>query len=124
LDKTKMQVFELLKQTIRPEFLNRVDEVIMFTPLTTSEIRGIIKLQFEVIRKLLAEKQIEIDITEKAIDFLMVEGYNPQFGARPVKRVMQKFIINDLAKQIISDKISREKKIIVDFDGDGIFYRN
>jgi ATP-dependent Clp protease ATP-binding subunit ClpB len=123
-ENTKSQVFDLLKHTIRPEFLNRIDEIIMFTPLNEIEIRGIIKLQFEIIRKLLLEKEINIEMSESATDFMVKEGYDPQFGARPVKRVMQKNIINDLAKQIISDKIDKKKKIIVDYDGVGIVYKN
>jgi len=124
LEKTKIQVFELLKKTIRPEFLNRVDETIMFAPLNQNEVRQIIKIQFNTIIDLLKEKHIEIEITEKAIDFLSDESYNPQFGARPVKRVMQKYIINDLAKQIIADKIQKDKKIVLDANENGIIYKN
>jgi len=124
LEKTKNQVFDLLKQTIRPEFLNRIDETIMFTPLNQNEVRQIIKIQFKTIIDLLKYKHIDIDITEKAIDFLSDEGYHPQFGARPIKRVMQKYIINELAKQIIADKIIRDKLIIVDANEEGIFYKN
>ncbi len=124
LEETKQQVFELLKKTIRPEFLNRVDEIIMFTPLSIAEIREIIKIQFYNIQTLLKEKNIEIEITDKAIDFLCNTGYQPQFGARPIKRIMQKYIINDLAKQVIADKIVKNKKIILDASDKEIFYIN
>ncbi|MGB4775984.1 MAG: AAA family ATPase, partial [Daejeonella sp.] len=120
--KTKNQVFELLKQTIRPEFLNRIDEVIMFTPLNRDEIRDIVQLQFKTVQDTLAEMGIEIEATEEALDWLAQLGYDPQFGARPLKRVIQKRILNPLSKDILAGKVDKDSKIKVDvFDNNFVF---
>jgi ATP-dependent Clp protease ATP-binding subunit ClpB len=114
---TKNEVFELLKKTIRPEFLNRVDELIMFTPLTREEVREIVELQFKNIQKTLKEMDIELSATEEALDWLGELGYDPQFGARPLKRVMQKKILNELSKQILAGTVARESSILLVLEG-------
>ena len=116
LASTKSKVFELLKKTIRPEFLNRVDEIIMFQPLTRGEVRGIVEIQFNQLRKMLKKNEIELTATENAIDWLSQIGYDPQFGARPLKRVMQKKVLNELSKQILSGEIKKEDHIELDVD--------
>jgi ATP-dependent Clp protease ATP-binding subunit ClpB len=120
--KTKTELFELLKQTIRPEFLNRIDELIMFTPLNRNELRDIVTLQFKGVQDTLAEMGIEIDASEEALDWLAQLGYDPQFGARPLKRVIQKRILNELSKEILSGKIDKDSKIKLDvFDNHFVF---
>ena len=120
--KTKNQLFELLRQTIRPEFLNRIDEIIMFTPLSRDEIADIVKLQFRQVQQTLADMGIEIDASEEALDWLAQLGYDPQFGARPLKRVIQKKILNELSKEILSGKIDKDSKIKLDmFDNKFVF---
>jgi len=120
--KTKTELFELLKQTIRPEFLNRIDELIMFTPLNRNELRDIVTLQFKGVQNTLAEMGIEIDASEEALDWLAQLGYDPQFGARPLKRVIQKRILNELSKEILSGKIDKDSKIKLDvFDNHFVF---
>lgn len=111
--KTKNQVFDLLKKSIRPEFLNRIDDVIMFTPLSRENIRAIVELQFEGIRKTLAQNGIELNATEEAMDWLAQLGFDPQFGARPLKRVMQKRILNELSKQILGGNIKKDHTILL-----------
>jgi ATP-dependent Clp protease ATP-binding subunit ClpB len=111
--KTKTAVFEVLKKTIRPEFLNRIDELIMFTPLSRDEVREIVDLQFKGIQKVLQEMGITLNATEEALDWLGELGYDPQFGARPLKRVMQKRILNDLSKQILADKVIKDAEIML-----------
>jgi ATP-dependent Clp protease ATP-binding subunit ClpB len=120
--KTKNQLFELLRQTIRPEFLNRIDEIIMFTPLSRDEIGEIVKLQFKHVQQSLAEMGVTIEASEEALDWLAQLGYDPQFGARPLKRVIQKKILNELSKQILSGKIDKDSKIKLDmFDNQFVF---
>ncbi|RZM23563.1 MAG: ATP-dependent chaperone ClpB [Pedobacter sp.] len=120
--KTKNELFELLKQTIRPEFLNRIDELIMFTPLNRSEIRNIVDLQFIHMQDTLAEMGIEIEASVEALDWLAELGYDPQFGARPLKRVIQKRILNELSKEILAGKIDKDSKIKLDtFDHRFVF---
>ncbi len=114
LAKTKGQVFELLKKTIRPEFLNRIDEVIMFEPLTRDDVKEIAKIQFDQIVKRLQEQQVKISATEDALEWLAELGYDPQFGARPVKRVMQKQVLNELSKQLLAGTINKDKEIVID----------
>ncbi|MFA7379984.1 MAG: ATP-dependent chaperone ClpB [Bacteroidia bacterium] len=111
--KTKNQVFDLLKKSIRPEFLNRIDDVIMFTPLSRENIRAIVELQFEGVRKTLAQNGIELNATEEAMDWLAQLGFDPQFGARPLKRVMQKRILNELSKQILGGNIKKDSSILL-----------
>jgi ATP-dependent Clp protease ATP-binding subunit ClpB len=123
--KTKGELFELLKQTIRPEFLNRIDELIMFTPLNRDELRDIVSLQFKGVQATLAEMGIEIEASEEALDWLSQLGYDPQFGARPLKRVIQKRILNELSKEILSGKIDKDSKIKLDvFNNQFVFLNN
>ena len=110
-ENTRRQVFDLLRQTIRPEFLNRIDEIIMFTPLSGNELREIVKLQFEQVSKMLKANGISVDISEEAVDMIAALGYDPQYGARPVKRVMQKYVLNELSRQIIAGGIDKDKPL-------------
>jgi ATP-dependent Clp protease ATP-binding subunit ClpB len=120
--KTKNELFELLKQTIRPEFLNRIDELIMFTPLNRSEVRNIAELQFRNVQDTLAEMGVEIEASPEALDWLAELGYDPQFGARPLKRVIQKRVLNELSKEILAGKIDKDSKIKLDmFDNKFVF---
>ncbi|MBR5470131.1 MAG: ATP-dependent chaperone ClpB [Paludibacteraceae bacterium] len=113
IEKTRNEVFNLLKQTIRPEFLNRIDELIMFTPLQENEIREIVSLQLSIVKKQIAENGLKLNISNEALDFIAHEGYDPQFGARPVKRIIQRYILNDLSKQIIARQVDDKKTINV-----------
>lgn len=118
VEATKEQVMNLLRQTLRPEFLNRVDDIIMFHPLMRNEIKGIIKIQLENLRKQLAEQNIDLQFTDYALDYLTLRGFDPQYGARPLKRVIQKDIINMLSKKIIAGEIDKSKPVLIDvFDG-------
>lgn len=118
VDATKEQVMELLRQTLRPEFLNRVDDVIMFHPLMRKEIRGIIRIQLNGIKKQLSKQGIELDFSDYAVDYLVENGFDPQYGARPLKRVIQKEVINLLSKKIIGGEIDKSKPVLIDvFDG-------
>ncbi|CAM4279312.1 ATP-dependent Clp protease ATP-binding subunit ClpB [Pedobacter westerhofensis] len=120
--KTKNELFELLKQTIRPEFLNRIDELIMFTPLNRSEVRNIAELQFRHVQETLAEMGVQIEASVEALDWLAELGYDPQFGARPLKRVIQKRILNELSKEILAGKVAKDSKIRLDmFDNHFVF---
>ncbi len=120
--KTKNELFDLLKQTIRPEFLNRIDELIMFTPLNRDELRDIVSLQFKGVQDTLAEMGIEIEASEEALDWLAQLGYDPQFGARPLKRVIQKKILNELSKDILSGKVDKDSRIKLDmFENQFVF---
>ena len=120
--KTKDEVLDLLQKSIRPEFLNRIDEVIMFTPLTRSEIGDIVRMQFDKVQKQLAEQNIFLTASDEALDWLAQLGYDPVYGARPLKRVIQKRILNELSKEILSGKISRDSIIELDaFDGKFVF---
>jgi len=124
LAKTKTEVFEMLKKTIRPEFLNRIDEVIMFEPLSREDVTKIVKIQFSHIAERLAEQNIRIRATDEAIEWLAQLGYDPQFGARPVKRMLQKQLLNELSKQLLADKVNKDKEIIVDMFDNQIVFRN
>lgn len=124
LEETKQKVLGVLKQSIRPEFINRVDEIVMFAPLTEKEINDIVKLQFIMIQKMLKAQNISIDITDEAINWIGKAGFDPHYGARPVKRIIQKEILNELSKRIIANTIDKDKKIIVDKDEKGLVFRN
>ena len=124
MEHAKFEVLELLKKSLRPEFLNRIDEIIMFTPLFREDILKIIRLQFEILAQRLRDKNIDVSITEDAVEELLKLGYNPQFGARPVKRVIQKELLNELSKQILANTIQKEAKIIVDYIADRFVFRN
>ena len=115
---------EQLRQTMRPEFLNRIDEIITFTPLSKQEIADVVKLQLTRVQKMLEPQGFTLDVTPQAIDWLAQEGYDPDYGARPVKRAIQQYLLNDLSKKILADEINREKPIIVDSFGDGLVFRN
>jgi ATP-dependent Clp protease ATP-binding subunit ClpB len=114
MEATRLQVMELLRKSVRPEFLNRVDETIMFRPLTKEDIRKIVELQFGIIKKRLDEAGVKAEISDKAINYLAKAGFDPQFGARPLKRVMQKLILNELSKQILEGKIAKDGIIGID----------
>ncbi|MCK6650385.1 MAG: AAA family ATPase, partial [Bacteroidia bacterium] len=122
--KTKIEVFELLKKNIRPEFLNRIDETIMFTPLNREDVHRIVELQFNGIAKMLEENDIHMTATPEAIDWLAQLGFDPQFGARPVKRVMQKRVLNELSKQILAGKVQKDAKIVLDVFEKEFVFRN
>jgi ATP-dependent Clp protease ATP-binding subunit ClpB len=124
LDQTREEVLDLLKKTIRPEFLNRIDEVIMFTPLTEKEIEKIVRLQLKKIEEMLLANGIQLGVTDEAIKLLAAEGYDPQYGARPLKRVMQREILNKLSKMILADEIDKNKKIIVSSSGNQLEFNN
>jgi len=124
VEQTKLQVFEMLKQTIRPEFLNRIDELIMFAPLNESQIEEIVRLQISLIQKTLKENSIDLNLTEAAIHYIADEGFDPQFGARPVKRAIQKLVLNDLSKQLIAGTVHNNESITVDYDGERLVYKN
>ena len=115
---------EQLRMTMRPEFLNRIDEIITFTPLSKDEIAEVVRLQLTRVQKMLEPQGFILDVTPQAIDWLAQEGYDPDFGARPVKRAIQQYLLNDLSKKILADEVSREKPIIVDSFGDGLVFRN
>lgn len=126
IDTTKDEVMGLLKQQIRPEFLNRIDEVVMFSPLNEKEIGEIVELQMKGVEKMLAENDVKLTITPGARDFLTKEGYDPEFGARPVKRAIHKYVLNPLSKDLIANTVDRAKPIVVDVDkaGTGLVFRN
>jgi ATP-dependent Clp protease ATP-binding subunit ClpB len=124
VENTKNEVLEMLKSTIRPEFLNRIDEIIMFTPLNEKEIEQIVSIQVTSIKKLLASTGVTLDVTPAALSYLAKEGYNPEFGARPVKRVIQRMVLNRLSKDILAQKVDREHPIIIDVSGDELTFRN
>lgn len=121
---TKRQVLDLLKQSIRPEFLNRIDETIMFTPLNEKEIEQIVAMQLKGIEKLLASNGVKLDITPAALAFVAKEGYDPQFGARPVKRIIHRYILNQLSKDLLAQKVDKSKPIVIDADENGLVFRN
>lgn len=124
VEKTKEQVLEMLKSTIRPEFLNRIDEIIMFTPLNEREIQDIVGIQVNSIKKMLATNGVNLEVTPSALSYLAKEGYNPEFGARPVKRVLQRMVLNRLSKNILAQKVDREHPIIIDAKDDELIFRN
>ncbi|MBL7913925.1 MAG: ATP-dependent chaperone ClpB [Bacteroidia bacterium] len=118
---TRVAVNDLLKKTIRPEFLNRIDEIIMFNPLTRNEIKGIVEIQLNGLRKMLSGQGVNLEVTDDALDWLSQLGFDPQFGARPLKRVIQKKILNELSKQILAGKVNRDDKITIGLDPNNNF---
>ena len=124
IEKTRNQLFELLKQTIRPEFLNRVDEIVMFTPLTRDEVRDIVKLQIGSVAKMLAQNGVKLNVSERAVDWLAEEGFDPMFGARPVKRTLQRNLVNELSRRILAGQIDSDSIIQIDADSDGLIFKN
>ena len=121
---TRKQVLELLRQTIRPEFLNRIDETIIFTPLSEKQIRDVVSLQIAAIHKMLEENGIDLRVTDDAINYIAQEGYDPQFGARPVKRALQRLVLNELSKSIISGRIDQKRPVIVELRDGELHFRN
>lgn len=124
MESSKNDVMQLLRKTIRPEFLNRIDEIVMFTPLGKSEIERIVELQFNTIQKRLAENGISISATPKAIKWLSNAGFDAMYGARPVKRALQNYVLNDLSRRILSEDVTKDKPLIVDADDNGLIFRN
>ena len=124
LDETRQKVRDMLKQTIRPEFLNRIDETIMFLPLTKQEIAEVVRLQMRSVGRMLAEQGFKIDVSDDAIALLADLGYDPEFGARPVKRAIQRYVLNDLSKKILAEEVSRDKPILIDALDGKLVFRN
>ena len=124
MENLKPQLMTMLKQTIRPEFLNRIDETIMFLPLSRKEIADVVTLQINAVKKMLEPQGFTLEVTPHAIDYLADEGYDPEFGARPVKRAIQRLVLNDLSKRLLAEEVSRDKPIIIDSFGDGLVFRN
>lgn len=124
MEAAKVDVLGLLKQNIRPEFLNRIDDIVMFSPLTRKDIRSIVKLQFKGIQKMLMQQQITLDATKQAVDFLAEAGFQPEYGARPVKRAMQREVLNQLSKEILSGRVTSDSVILVDAFDDQLVFRN
>lgn len=124
IKETKEQVMQLLKKTIRPEFLNRIDDIIMFLPLTKQQIAKVVTLQMNNVKRMLASQGFQLQWTPDAIDYLADVGYNPEFGARPVKRAIQEYVLNDLSKQLLSEHVLRERPVIIDADASGLTFRN
>lgn len=114
----------MLKKTIRPEFLNRIDEIIMFQPLNKDQIEQIVRLQINGIKKMLEDNGVTLQMSDQAIDFIATAGYDPEFGARPVKRAIQRYLLNDLSKKLLSQEVDRSKPIIVERSSDGLIFRN
>jgi ATP-dependent Clp protease ATP-binding subunit ClpB len=123
-EKTKRDVFELLKTNLRPEFLNRIDEIVMFTPLSKNEMRDIVRIQLLKLAKTMEENGTHLRFTEKALDWLASEGFDPVFGARPIKRAIQRYVLNDLSKQILSENIKQDQTIEIDVENDKLVFRN
>ena len=124
IDETCSQVMEMLKKMIRPEFLNRIDETIMFLPLSKKEIADVVKLQINAIRKMLEPQGFRLEVTDAAIQYLAEIGYDPEFGARPVKRAIQRYVLNDLSKKILASEVSNDKPITIDSFGNSLVFRN
>ena len=124
MEGAKVEVLGLLKQTIRPEFINRIDDIVMFTPLTRKDIKQIVNLQLKGVAKMVAKQNITIDATEEAIDYLAEKGFQPEFGARPVKRTIQREVLNNLSKEILSGKITTDSIILIDAFDDELVFRN
>ena len=124
LEQTRNEVFELLKQHMKPEFLNRIDETIMFEPLSKDILRAIVNIQWKQIQKTLKQNGVNIDATKEVLDYLGRVGYDPQYGARPLKRKMQKLILNELSKKILSNEISNDATVLVEMEGDEISFKN
>jgi len=124
MESAKIEVLGLLKQMVRPEFLNRIDDIVMFTPLSRKDITQIVGLQLKGVTQMLSKQGITLDATAEAISYLADKGYDPQFGARPVKRVIQKEVLNELSKEILSGKITEESIILLDSFNDTLVFRN
>ena len=121
---TKEDVMDLLKERIRPEFLNRIDEIVMFTPLDKKEIQEIVDLQVKSVQKILKSNGVTLEVTQPALELLAEDGYDPEFGARPVKRTIQRMVLNQLSKDILAQKVDRDHPIVIDRDGDNLVFKN
>ncbi|HNU78149.1 MAG TPA: AAA family ATPase, partial [Prolixibacteraceae bacterium] len=124
IEETREELMELLKRTIRPEFLNRIDDIIIFAPLSRADIKEIVRLQFSMITKRVTRQNFSILITEEAVEWLANIGYDPQFGARPVKRVLQKYVLNELSRKILSGNLDQDKPVWVDVKDNELIFRN
>ncbi len=124
LEETRKKLMELLRRTIRPEFLNRIDETIVFTPLSRSDINKIVKLQFNQVLKRLSGTDVKISLTDAAVDWLAAVGYDPHFGARPVKRQLQKYVLNELSRRILAGNVDKDKPIVIDVEDEGLVFKN
>ena len=124
VEETKKEVMEMLKKTIRPEFLNRIDEIIMFQPLDKEQIKQIVRLQINGIQKMLADNGVTLQIADEAVEFLATAGFDPEFGARPVKRAIQRYLLNDLSKKLLAQEVDRSQPIVVERSADGLRFRN
>ena len=124
VEKTRRDVIDLLKQQLKPEFLNRIDEIVMFEPLTRKDIERIVDIQLGVVRRMLAENGIRLEYSEKAREWIAAAGYDPLYGARPVKRTIQRYVVNDLSKRILAGDVNREQPIRIDADDKGLTFAN
>ena len=124
MQQTQQEIFEMLKRTIRPEFLNRIDEIIMFSPLTEDNIREIVRLQIDRLAAQLKEQGLQLKASERAVDYLADAGYDPQFGARPVKRLIQREILNQLSKALLSGEVDKGQDITIDVEKGNIVFRH
>ena len=124
LEGLRKELMELLRKTIRPEFLNRIDELIMFTPLSHEEIKGIVKLQINRLSDRLVSKNIDLEVTDEAVEWISKAGFDPQFGARPIKRIIQRDIINNLSKAILSGTVFKDRKVLIDCKDNQIIFTN
>ncbi|MEA5062049.1 MAG: AAA family ATPase, partial [Petrimonas sp.] len=124
VENTKNLVMNMLKQTIRPEFLNRIDDIIMFAPLKQDEIAQIVRIQLDNVKKMLQENGIALEYTEEAVKSISEAGYDPEFGARPVKRVIQRKVLNQLSKDILSGKVDNSKPIVIDAVDENVYFKN
>jgi len=124
INRTREMVFDLLKKTLRPEFLNRIDEIIMFKPLTIDEIRDVVRLQLRMVQQALEKNEIHLDFTDNAVDFIAKLGFDPQFGARPIKRVIQKNMLNELSKMILDGKVDKNSEIVADVRNGELIFSN
>ena len=124
MELTKQELIGLLKQTMHPEFINRIDDIILFTQLYKDTIKSVVSLQLENVKKMLLNQEITLDATTEAIDYLTLKGYQPEYGARPVKRVIQKEVLNQLSKEILAGKINADSIILLDCFDDRLVFRN
>ena len=124
VEKTRLEVIEQLKMQLKPEFLNRIDEIVMFEPLTRKDIERIVDIQLGVVRRMLAENGIRLEYSEKAREWIAAAGYDPLYGARPVKRTIQRYVVNDLSKRILAGEVDRSKPIAIDAGQDGLTFSN
>ena len=124
IDRTRNEVIDMLKQTLKPEFLNRIDEIVMFTPLTRRNVFEIVGIQIRALTRMLASNGIELQVTDAAKHWLADHGYDPMYGARPVKRTIQRYVVNDLSKKILAGEVDKERPIVIDMANDALTYRN